>query len=310
MNATRASEQRASGVQSAPFPGARVLAADDCPLNHDILRQALSRLGIEMTSVTTGAEALHAVRENVYDLVFMDGSMPEMDGFEAASAIRAFEERAARRPVPIVALTGHLFTPRADAWRQAGMSELLAKPFTLKEIRDCLERWLRRSADDTTTVQDGERLGTADKTDRSPEMGPTHLAALIDPGVLDSIRKIAAPEDRLLERVVDLYMEHAPQYLARLEMVDPTNASAVVDAAHALKSLSRNIGALRIGNLAGEIEKSARAGAQFDPQSLESLKAELEPTLGALADFVYPSGRPHLFADGAGQIITQSSAAA
>ena len=97
----------------------------------------------------------------------------------------------------------------------------------------------------------------------------TDLEDIIDWQVLQSIREIQAPDDNLIERIVDLYVEHAPVALEKLNQCAPAaDPVEIAAAAHALKSLSRNVGAIRAGDLAGLIEAAAE-GSGKRPASTE-----------------------------------------
>ena len=72
----------------AQFPGMRVLVADDNVVNQEVAKEALARLGAETVVVEDGAKAIAAFAASRFDLVFLDGSMPVLDGFEAARRIR------------------------------------------------------------------------------------------------------------------------------------------------------------------------------------------------------------------------------
>src|SRR5262249_56170671 len=90
------------------FPGLRVLVADDGAVNREVATAALARLGAAVHTVENGAQAIAAVRDRAFDMVLMDGSMPDIDGFAAARAIREQEQRDGRERLPIVALTAHV----------------------------------------------------------------------------------------------------------------------------------------------------------------------------------------------------------
>jgi signal transduction histidine kinase/CheY-like chemotaxis protein len=127
------------------FVGSRVLVADDSAVNREVAIEALGRFGVEVKVVSSGAAAIETVRSAHFDLVLMDGSMPEMDGYEAAREIRGWEEADERQRVPIVALTAHVVGVAADAWRAAGMDAVLHKPFTLESLAETLAQFLAPS---------------------------------------------------------------------------------------------------------------------------------------------------------------------
>ncbi|MFN0219175.1 MAG: ATP-binding protein [Hyphomicrobium sp.] len=246
----RAAAAPPAGSSSASFHGARILAADDSAVNREVLIGALARFGATVTCVGDGAEAVAAAQAETFDLIFMDASMPVMDGFDAARAIRAFEASTARHPTPIVALTAHVFAEQAHIWRDAGMNDCISKPFTLAAIEACLARW----------------IGGAKPDDVKQEIAPASPAAdfgdgLFDWDVLESIREIQLPDDDLVGRVVKLYLDHAPRAFARLlALEDNSDPKQIAAAAHALKSMCRNIGATKLGAVCGDLEDRARQG--------------------------------------------------
>jgi CheY-like chemotaxis protein len=101
----------------------------------------LAMNGCECAFAANGREAVEAARRNRFDLILMDCSMPEMDGYEATAHIRNFEEPLGRR-TPIVAMTAN--TQRGDAEKclAAGMDDYLAKPISFELFAAMLRRWL------------------------------------------------------------------------------------------------------------------------------------------------------------------------
>jgi CheY-like chemotaxis protein len=116
------------------FPGKKLLVADDNPMNREVAATALLRFGVEIDLVEDGVQALAAIGRQTYDLVLMDCSMPEMDGFEATRRVRAMEAQPGAARLPIVALTAHVVGSGAEAWRDAGMDGVLHKPFTMRDL--------------------------------------------------------------------------------------------------------------------------------------------------------------------------------
>ncbi len=114
--------------------GCRILVVDDEPTIQVLMRGLLDRCGAETTVVSNGQEAIEALREQHYHLVFMDIQMPVLDGLEAARRIRSGAEPGVNPAVPLVALTAHAQeAARAGALR-AGMNAYLSKPMTRLEL--------------------------------------------------------------------------------------------------------------------------------------------------------------------------------
>ncbi|MDI1327685.1 MAG: ATP-binding protein [Brevundimonas sp.] len=126
----------------------RLLAAEDHPVNRQVLAMLLSQAGIAPHIVENGALAVEAWRDGDWDLILMDVQMPVMDGPTAARAIRAEEAARGRRPVPIIALTANVMTHQIEEYRQAGMTPVVAKPIVLEELLGAIEAALESIEDD------------------------------------------------------------------------------------------------------------------------------------------------------------------
>ena len=122
--------------------GLRVLVAEDVLTNQEVVRGFMSELGHEITIVENGIRAVQDFQRHGedYDLILMDCSMPEMDGFEATRTIRNFEKTQATEPTLIVALTAQAFSEHRQQCLDSGMDDHLSKPITLKNLVNTLNR--------------------------------------------------------------------------------------------------------------------------------------------------------------------------
>jgi CheY-like chemotaxis protein/nitrogen-specific signal transduction histidine kinase len=119
----------------------RLLLAEDNGINALVAVKQFQQLGFEIVVVPNGREAVEAVQLEHYDLVFMDCHMPEMNGWNAARAIRNLASELQRR-VPIIAMTADVQPADRQACLTAGMDDYISKPSSLADLRTVLERWL------------------------------------------------------------------------------------------------------------------------------------------------------------------------
>ena len=112
----------------------RILAAEDNPTNQLVLRSILNALGCEADIVSDGRQAVEAAANGDYDLILMDIQMPEMNGLDAATAIRAGETASQSARVPIVALTANVMTHQVDRYLAIGMDDCVAKPIQIEDL--------------------------------------------------------------------------------------------------------------------------------------------------------------------------------
>ena len=117
---------------------ARVLVVDDNDSNRLVARLLLERLGCEVETAGNGSEALEKAQGETFDLIFMDCSMPELDGYEATRRLRAREAPGTRNTV--IAMTAYALSGDRQRCLEAGMDDYLSKPVDLASIRGVLSR--------------------------------------------------------------------------------------------------------------------------------------------------------------------------
>jgi CheY-like chemotaxis protein len=125
-------------AQPAPV-GARVLVAEDNPVNQLLMRKVLQRMGHTPEIVPDGRQAVEAAMREEYSVILMDCQMPEMDGFEATVQIRQREDPDRR--IPIIALTANAMKGDRERCFDAGMDDYLTKPIDLNRLAEALQRW-------------------------------------------------------------------------------------------------------------------------------------------------------------------------
>ncbi len=107
----------------------RVLLVEDNPVNRLLAETILEECGLAVEIAENGMEAVRLVQDNVYDIIFMDCQMPEMDGYEATLRVREQEVKEGRARTPIVALTASALPSDRERCLAVGMDDYLSKPF-------------------------------------------------------------------------------------------------------------------------------------------------------------------------------------
>ena len=128
---------------NADVMGVKILLAEDNDLNAEIAMIQLGELGIQITRVADGNEAVRAFAENppdTFDMIFMDIMMPEMNGYEATEAIRAIPDRPDAGRIPIIAMTANAFAEDVQASLDTGMNGHLSKPIVMEEVVKAIAR--------------------------------------------------------------------------------------------------------------------------------------------------------------------------
>lgn len=245
---SRSHAAQAGTVASAQFPQMRVLVADDSEVNREVADAALRRFGIVARFVNDGVQAVSAAEREPFDLILMDGSMPGLDGFDAARAIRAREAETGRPRVPIVALTAHVVGSAANAWREAGMDDVVYKPFTLARLGSAIAAF---SKSDMTHAL------ASPPSDEPPPVEEGYL----DETVLQDLIEMTNGSMETVRRITDLYRVKSIEEVERLGAATQSGDSEqIAKCAHALKSMSANLGARRVASAAAEMERVAREG--------------------------------------------------
>ncbi len=131
-------------------PKLRLLAAEDNRTNQLVLRKMVQALNVEIDFANNGIEAVRKFKSQPYDVVFMDISMPEMDGVEATAHIREYESKTGQDRTPIVALTAHAMAGDGQSFLAAGLDHYLTKPLKKQVIAAKLDEILRTGSNAVT----------------------------------------------------------------------------------------------------------------------------------------------------------------
>jgi two-component system, sensor histidine kinase len=228
------------------------LVVDDSEINRDMALNMLNKIGCETQVAVNGQEAIDKAAGESYELILMDCSMPEIDGFRATRRIRAAEIESGKAPAFIVALTANAIKGDRERCLQAGMSEYLAKPFKMDDLRALVATVVARRPEgiDHKSVEEQRQV--------------------LNPNAIANIRHLESEGSRdLLARYVSIYQANTPELLRSMCSSHEDNDMAALSfAAHSLKGESASIGADRLSQTAADIEQQIACGKPGDIDNL------------------------------------------
>ncbi len=117
------------------------MLVEDDPVNQIVMEAVLRDLGVQVLTADSGEQALDLLEQKAVDLVLMDCRMPEMDGLTTTRHWRDKEARLRRPRVPVIGLTGDVYSGAREACLEAGMDDYLTKPASRADIGAALARW-------------------------------------------------------------------------------------------------------------------------------------------------------------------------
>ncbi|MDE6607288.1 MAG: response regulator [Lachnospiraceae bacterium] len=121
-------------------PEAKILVVDDTKINLKVATGLLKTLEIKADTASSGQECLEKVKENRYDIIFMDHMMPEMDGIEATKRIREIEGKYYKN-VPVIALTANAVNGAKEMFMASGFQDFVSKPIDMDELCNCIKTY-------------------------------------------------------------------------------------------------------------------------------------------------------------------------
>jgi PAS domain S-box-containing protein len=254
VEAPPASPARVASLTSKSSKGRwRILLAEDNATNRQVAVAMLTKLGHEVDAVANGAEAIAALQKTSYHLLLMDGMMPGMNGYEATRRIRSGGAGIDNAQIPIIAFTAEAMSGDRDRCIESGMNDYVAKPVSLRQLDDVLQKYLTTSggaeeihADQTMRARTKAVFDREEFLDRL--MGDKNLAATVVGGFLsDTPRQLLALQ-------------------SKLEAGDAEGAKLL---AHSLKGAAATMSAKALTAISAEVQREAAAGKPA--QALEML---------------------------------------
>lgn len=259
---------------------AKILIVDDNAMNRQVAIGLLQPLQMQIDTASSGPDAIQMVKQKEYDMIFMDHMMPGMDGIEATKLIRALPgERFGK--VPIVALTANAVSGVREIFLKEGMDDFIAKPIEMSEMIRILKKWLY--------INDAQNVTETVSEPESSDIEEIKQISMKDIKILDTETALqyCGSEEmfwqlvetfcRTAENKADVIASYARHGDVKNYMIE----------LHALKSVSKLIGANALSDMAGSLEKAGKdknlsaivSGTSGLLQMYRDIKIQLYPYL-------------------------------
>lgn len=256
---------------SLPFtaPQAKILVVDDNEVNLQVAEGLLKKFGINCTKALSGYETLELLKNQKFDIIFLDHQMPGMDGLETLSKIRQKEiDLAETEKSIVVALSANAVNGAREMFLSKGFNDFLSKPVQGKDFAACLSKWLPKNL---IKYSDNAKE-SEEKTEVMDNIIPPDFPVL--PSEIIDVKKAVSFTDsfetwlKVTKLFISLIKENSDKIQNYFEANDFQNFTIQV---HSLKSSARIIGAESLSQIAAELEQLGRQCQKTDTVSEKEL---------------------------------------
>ena len=207
----------------------KILLVEDNNVNQMVATRMLQRIGYNADLASNGLEAVEAIENIAYDLVFMDISMPEMDGLTACSLIRA-NENLTKQPI-IVAMTANAMHGDRENYLKVGMDDYISKPVNIEELKKIIEKW-------------GEKINLEKQNDIFVKHEEQIKLNFIDEKKISFLQDLKSAADlEFFKEMLDIYIREIPKNIEFIRnSIFQNNADHLRFYVHKLKGSSLTLG--------------------------------------------------------------------
>ena len=256
LNAEAVQDEFSFAEKRMICPNVRVLVVDDEPMNLMVAEGIFREYEMQVRTVYSGMEAVELCRKEDFDLIFLDHMMPEMDGVETTRVIRRLLGNNGQ--VPIIALTANAVEGTAQMFIDEGMNDFVTKPIEMRVILAKLRKWLPpEKIEKNRNKKMNAVLQGANKDEKASQMSTDISIAGLDVkkameflGNEELFWSVLKEYYRVIDKKSTLISEYEQKEMWKEYTVE----------VHALKSASRQIGALELAQVAEQMEAAGNAG--------------------------------------------------
>jgi len=255
------------------YQGVQVLLVEDNSFNQMVTKKILTKFGFIVTPASDGEAAVVLTQQRNFDIILMDCEMPGMDGYDATKLIIEHERAAGLNHTPIIAFTANAMGGDEQKCFAAGMDDYISKPVEPDMMFTVMSRWLT------------EVIAARDK--KAKALRQHQQETLIDPEVLVTLKSLT--EESFIP-VLESYIIMASRAVSLIgQALKESDIETLKREAHSLKSSSRQVGAMEIGDLSAQIEDLCRQESYGDIQALYPVFTQsCERVAVYLQDYIAP----------------------
>ncbi len=256
-------------------PEARILVVDDNSMNLTLMKALLKRTKMQVDMAPSGSRCLELTMEKVYDIIFMDHMMPEMDGIETLEQIRAKKDNPNRETI-VVALTANAVAGCREMYLEHGFNDYLSKPVMANKLDELILHYLPQEKVIMNNMNYFNNMNTSadnSTTQTSSEVSDQYLIINKEAGL-----KFCMDDEDFYKEILSTFIGQADKFLSQLkEHYDIQDWGNYAIVAHTLKSNTRTIGADNFADLSLKHELAGKAkDATFITENYEQYIAVLK----------------------------------
>ncbi|MCL2244550.1 MAG: ATP-binding protein [Treponema sp.] len=269
-------ENRSEAELTICAPEANILLVDDNEFNLKVAYGLLKLHSIEAKKASSGREAIDLIRENDFDIVFMDHMMPDMDGIEAVAEIRKLGDKY--KTLPIIALTANAVQGAKEMFLLNDFNDFLSKPIDMHKLVQILIDWLpnEKITRIIKTDHSGKNNSSCDLNDTDKKEGQNNdhsssakillenLSEIDGLNIRSGLSYIGQNAENYIN-ILNYFAENCKTYISDLNStIQEKNWENYAIKSHALKGVLANIGAESLSKWATKLEKASKNREEKD----------------------------------------------
>ncbi len=272
----------------------KALVADDNKLNQQVAKLLLEDLNIEVEVVENGVDAVEAFTKDLFDVVFLDCHMPELDGYAAARIIKKLQELR-QTQIPVIAMTANVLQGNREACLAAGMDEFMPKPIEADELERVIRLWTEPKPTTVApmqavpdTVAQDHITTRAYATAASDFQIEPELTAPSGVKVINHHILMERFNDSNRKKILEMFCESLPSEFNDIESsLEQQNFAALKASAHSLKGACATVCAWQLTETLESLEEaSKRNDAAICGNLLGRLRGEIAMVMAEIPTYL------------------------